>query len=447
MSMMWRNNMDNFATKKRYDSLLDIEECIRFYPPDISELGINKIFYQKKRIALYIHIPFCKYPCGFCPFNQYKYSSKGLTRYFSALTKEITIIKKKIDFSNIHISSVWVGGGTPLDLSEEQLETFLKILNDNFNLSDVEEFTIEGKPVCGMITKAKLHLLTKYNVTRVSLGVQSTNDKYLKLLGRNYTFKQVKKTIKDIIKSGLDINLDMIYNIPGETIVEVEKDVQAIAELGVEHVSWFYYIAHAGTPLTKQFNNQQIDIKRDKIQFINMYNSVKKIMNKCGYKQYTPYYYTKNRQCQYHVDRWKMPQIDVLGLGAGAFSSYDGWIYTNAHNLDLYISELDNDVLPIKVGKKVTIVDELVRYIVLGCKFFDISISEYERLTGIDFMMYFKKSIETLSNLELIEIVDGVLHCTEKGQAFNNAVAVGFSDDQYYDIGQPQPLFIREEGF
>lgn len=439
--------MSGFDSIKEYESLLDIEECIRFYPPDIEEINdADDIFDIKRKIALYIHIPFCKSPCGFCPFNQYNYDGNMYDDYFNALEKEIQLIKEKIDFSRILINSVWVGGGTPLDLNMQQLTKFLTIVCDSFEISNILEFTIEGKPVEGMITNEKIELLCKYGVTRISLGVQSTNPKYLKLLGRNYTFEQVCDTIRRITAYGLNLNLDMIYNIPGESMKEVIYDVKRIAALKAEHISWFHYISHTGTPLTRKFNNERVNLKRNKEEFYKMYKMVHDIMSENGYNQYTPYYYTNGRQCQYHIDRWKMPQIDVLGLGAGAFSTFDGWIYTNAHTLDLYIDILSKGQLPIKVGKKISKEDENARYIVLGCKFFNISISEYKKITGIDIEKQYADEIKMLQELGLIEISSDFIKCTEKGQAFNNAVATGFSNKKYYKIGQPQPLLIRGEG-
>ena len=439
--------MEGFASPKQYESLLEIEECIRFYPPDISELKNSEyVFTSPKTIALYIHIPFCKSPCGFCPFNQYQYDEAKYARYFSALEKEIQLIMQKIDFSLVNISSVWVGGGTPLDLSCEQLEMFLNIVTRNFQTSNVKEFTIEGKPVKNMITPEKLDILKKYGVNRISLGIQSTQEKYLRLLGRNYSFEQACDTINLITSCGFKLNLDMIYNIPGETEEEVKIDVEQIAKLNVEHISWFHYISHTGTPLTNRFNSERVNLCRDKTQFFSMYESVLAIMQKYGYSQYTPYYYTNNEQCQYHIDRWKMPQLDVIGLGAGAFSTYNNWIYCNAHNLDLYISELSEGRLPISAGKKVSPKDAISKLVVLGCKFFDVSLEEFEEYAGVNFENIYQNQIAELEKLGLITISEGFLRCTKKGQAFNNAVAASFSDEKYFSIGQPQPLLIRKEG-
>lgn len=441
----------NYLNEENYNKLLDVEECIRFYPPDIMELlESDSIFRIKddreKKLALYFHIPFCKSPCGFCPFNQYNYSEEQLNLYLYSLSKEIQLIKQKIDFSKVQISSIWIGGGTPLDLSVEQLSVILHKINAEFNTCNLLEFTIEGKPVEGMITAEKLKLLKDNRVNRISLGIQSTNDRLLKILVRNYTFEQAQKVISLIHSYGFNLNVDMIYRIPGESEKEMLEDAKKISALKIEHISWFHYISHPGTPLTERLKRDGVKLDHDHDVFFLQYKSIKDIMLSVGYKQYTPYYYTLNQKCQYHLDRWKMPQLDVVGLGAGAFSTYNGWIYTNYHNLELYNDTIGKLKLPIGMGKKMTHEDRVTRLLVLGCKFFKINISEFERVSHENFTKLFSSKLNLLTKMGLLSKEGDELLCTEYGEAFNNAIAMCLSEDKYYAYGQPQPLSIRKKG-
>lgn len=439
--------VSNLTDIKRF---LDVEECVRFYPPDIREIvNAEEIFSEtdeKKEISVYIHIPFCKSPCGFCPFNQYRFDEEAFSAYIQSLKKEIDLLKKKISFSDKTITSIWIGGGTPLDLSAEQLTDLLSYVSEKFDLSKTEEFTIEGKPVPGMITDEKLQVLKRYSVTRISLGIQSTHKKYLKLLGRNYTFEQAVEIIKKITSYGLKLNLDMIYHIPGETEQEIADDVRNISALDVEHISWFHYISHPGTPLTKKFSDNNTFISHDNEEFYEKYCLVRDMMEVAGYRQYTPYYYTLDKECRYHVDRWRMPQVDVVGIGSGAFSSYNGWIYSNAHNTDLYIDTVNSGKVPVTKGKKMSRSDCISRYAVLGCKFFTLDNENFFRLTGENLCSYFEEKLNILLQLGLVYVENGNIGCTEKGKAFNNAIAMCLSDEKYYSFDQPQPLLIRKEG-
>lgn len=435
---------------KKYDAFLDVEECIRFYPPDIQPLyNSDEIFQnqaESQSIALYFHIPFCKSPCGFCPFNQYHYSDEQYNKYCDSIEKEILLLKQKIDFSKKQITSLWIGGGTPSDLTNEQLNHLLSVICGNFDLEHISEFTIEGKPVCGMITDSKVQLLKQYGVTRISLGVQSTISKYLKILGRNYTFEDVLSAVNLIHSYGLGINADMIYRIPNESEEDIVRDVEKIASYDIDHISLFHYIWHTGTPLTRKYESEHVKKTYNRDEFFRHYKMVNRILTDHGYHQYTPYYYTKEKMCQYHVDRWKIPQTDILGIGAGAFSAFNNWIYTNAHNLDRYGSLLDRGILPISKGKEMTQDDIISRYAVLGCKFFSLDNKSFEKLTGRGIREYFGDKIAALEAMELICMDETGLHCTTKGKAFNNTVAMILTADEYHTINQPQPLDIRKEG-
>lgn len=433
-----------------YTSLLDIEECVRFYPPDIQPIDeIDCIFQNQKEsqeIALYFHIPFCKSPCGFCPFNQYYYDDAQYTQYCSSIEKEIDLLKQKIDFSQKQIKSIWIGGGTPSDLTEEQLKHFLGIINDQFDIKDISEFTIEGKPVPGAITESKVKLLKDYGVTRVSMGVQSTIKKYLNVLGRQYSFEDVIKATSIIRSLGLAVNADMIYRIPNESTDDIKIDIEQIVSHDIDHISLFHYIWHPGTPLTRKYENANVMKSYDRDEFFKHFNMTSKILLDHGYNQYTPYYYTKNKMCMYHVNRWKMPQIDVLGIGAGAFSTYNDWIYSNAHNLGLYCSQLEKGVLPISMGKKMTQKDIYSRLAVLGCKFFLLEDNCFKTITGKRIREYFGDRISILESMGLVYMDEVGLHCTQRGKAFNNTVAMILADEEYRSIGQPQPLDIRKNG-
>ncbi len=439
------NNYDN-----RFDALLDIEECVRFYPPDIRPLDDNDAIFQNQiesqSIALYIHIPFCKSPCGFCPFNQYHYSDEQYTKYCDSIEKEILLLKRKIDFSQKRISSLWIGGGTPTDLTDEQLDCLLSVIQRSFDLEHISEFTIEGKPVPGMITGLKLKLLKRHGVTRISLGVQSTISKYLKILGRNYTFDDALSTLDLIHSYDMGINVDMIYRIPNESEDDIVKDVEKISSYDIDHISLFHYIWHNGTPLTRKYEGEHVVKNYDRDEFFRHYQMANRILADHGYRQYTPYYYTKDKMCQYHVDRWKMPQTDVLGVGAGAFSAFNNWIYANAHNLNLYCSRLNEGSLPITMGKRMSQDDVVSRLAVLGCKFFSVDDGCFEKIAKRGIREYFGEKIFALEALGLIYMDETGLHCTTKGKAFNNTVAMILASDEYHMVNQPQPLEIREEG-
>lgn len=434
---------------KNLNNLPGIEECIRYYPPNIEKIKDSKaVFRNDREIDIYLHIPFCKTPCGFCPFNQYLYKEEEVKSYLSTVEKEIKILKKANDFSQLKIKAFWIGGGTPSDLNEELLERLLKIITSNFNLNFVEEFTMEAKPILKLFTDKKISLLHKYKVNRISLGVQSVNQKFLTILGRAYRPEDAFEMIKRVKKNKFELNIDMIYRLPGQTLKEVIEDVQKVKSIGVDHISWFPYISHFGTPIENRIQKDAKLKKASREQYFKMFKTILKIMTLAGYEQYTPYYYAKpkTRRCFYHVYRWEMPQLETIGIGAGAFSYFNGWIYTNAHNIKHYKETINAHQAPVVMGKKLTQVEKLTRLAVLGMKFFTINFNEFEKYSGVRFEVFYQKELKIIKNLGLVKVFKDRVECTMLGRAFNNDITMHLSVDSAKEVIQPQAIHIIDEG-
>jgi len=432
---------------EKIEKLLGIEECIRYYPPNIDEVeNADVVFQGYREIDVYIHIPFCKTPCSFCPFNKYLFEDSKVKSYLSALEKEIQIIKSLNDFSQIRIKTIWIGGGTPTDLCDDDIEKVLTIIHNNFSLEYVKEFTIEGKPVLSLFTDAKLTLLQKYKVNRISLGVQSTDQRYLKLLGRGYEPDDVFSMVKKIKQMNFNLNIDMIYRLPGQTEAEVVEEVKRVRSLGIDHFSWFPYITHQGTAMANRVNNGELPQRADRVLYFDMFNAVIKTMNEEGYQQYTPYYFAKDKKCQYHIDRWQMPQLETLGIGAGAFSFFNGWIYTNMHNIKHYEETVNSGKAPVVMGKKLSLMERITRFMVLGIKFFEINKDDFEKISGAKIDVFYEKELKTLEDLGLVELREDSISCTMLGKAFNNDIANYLSIDSAKLISQPQAVDLMKKG-
>lgn len=437
-------------SKKKLERILEVEECIRYYPPDMKKIQNPRDIFKDKgqihknrEIDLYIHIPFCKNFCGFCPFNKYFYQENKVRSYISLIEKEIKTIKMLYNLNQLKIRTIWIGGGTPSDLSNETLEKLLKIIHKNFILDYIKEFTIEVKPVLKSLTESKIRLLHKYKVNRISLGVQSTNQKYLKILGRRYTFDEAFNTIRKIQQNNFILNVDMLYRLPGQTLSEVKRDANHIGSLEISHASWFPYIPYQGTPLAEKINRKVLPKRADKFQYFKMFNIILERMICNGYQQYTPYYFSKGKKCQYHIDRWQMPQLETLGIGAGAFSFFNGWIYANAHNILHYLKLINNNSPPIIIGKKLNSIEKIARLAVLGIKFFTIDMNEFKKYSKIEMNVFYEKELKMLKRLGLIYIVKNKINCTPLGKAFNNNISMLFSKKQIKR--QPQGIYLMKK--
>jgi len=428
-----------------------VEECVRYYPPNL-ETGIEPevVFSdaqdtsREREIGIFVDVPFCESICGFCPFNVYPASKADTQAYLDALAGELRILQSLVDFARTKVTTVWIGGGTPSILKEEALSLLLDLLYDNFNLTAVKEFTVEVKPTISALTDAKLKLLFAHRVNRISMGVQSTHEAYLDLLGRGHTANQAIAIVRLLKDAGFELNIDMIYRLPGQTLNQVAADIDSVRALGIDHMSWFPYIPHDGTALAKKLELGHVAPQGDRQAYLTMFNHVTERLAEAGYSQYTPYYFTRSRNCEYHVQRWKMPQSDILGIGAGAFSFFNGWIYTNEHNPQRYKQRINGGRPPVVGGKRLSTNEKITRLAVLGIKFFSLDKKQFERETGVRITEFYANELELLHRLGLIDVNEETIDCTPLGRAFNNDVATVFSTDTARRAKHPQAVdFMR----
>ncbi|PWU19909.1 MAG: hypothetical protein C5B50_05615 [Verrucomicrobia bacterium] len=436
----------NLARITNYQDLVKIEECVRYYPPNLEPVSNGvEIFSaigesRDREIDLFVDVPYCGTICGFCPFNVYRYKEEEALRYIDSLEKEIRAIRSLNDLTRTRVRTVWVGGGTPTRLSIASMNRLLELLDTNFDLRTVVEFTMEIKPTQSDLVEEKFDLFRQYGVTRISMGVQSTEQKQLEILGRGHTAKDALEVVDKIMGAGFPLNIDMMYRLPGQKHKEVEQDLENVRSLGIDHMSWFPYVPHQGTRLASRISNQQVAKPADREQYFAMFETVLERLSLAGYDQYTPYHFAKSRRCDYHVDRWKMPQLETLGLGPGAFSFFNGNIYTNEHDPAKYAKMVNENVPPVVLAKKLTQTERTSRLAVLGVKFFGLELSKFETLTGEIFTNYYKKETDLLTRAGLVELKADCLECTIAGRAFNNDVATAFATDVARRTKHPQAL-------
>jgi oxygen-independent coproporphyrinogen-3 oxidase len=165
-----------------------------------------------------------------------------------------------------------------------------------------------------------------------------------------------------------------------------------------------------------------------------------------GYEQYTPYHFGLVNRCHYHEGRWGLPQRETLGLGPGAFSFFNGWIYANQHDPENYHRDVAEGRPPVQIGKRLDLAESITRLAVLGIKFFDIDFDTFRAVSGEDFAEYYAEEIELLERLRFIEVHPDRISCTLAGRAFNNDVASVFATDTARRAHHPQALDYMRAG-
>ena len=257
--------------------------------------------------SAYIHIPFCEHICTYCDFCKRFNYDFVINRYLNALESDI-----KDNYQGEKLKTIYIGGGTPSSLTINQLTKLMEIVRQ-LNKDNDYEFTFECNPE--NITEEKLILLKKNGVNRISMGVESTNDKLLKYLGRNHDYKIVKDKVSLIKKYITNINVDLIYALPNEKINDLKNDLENIVNLNVNHISTYSLEIHDNTVLgigkTKSINE---DLDSD------MYNVICEYLKENGFKHYEISNFCKNNSYSRHnMVYWHNEEYYGFGLGASGY--------------------------------------------------------------------------------------------------------------------------------
>ena len=275
--------------------------------------------------ALYIHIPFCETICDYCDFTKLQYFRNIAIDYLKALQNELVNKVKNID----EIETIYIGGGTPTALEDDLFEELL-LMVDPFT-KNVKEYTIETNPESLSLNKIKV--MASHHINRVSIGVESTDDKILKAINRPHTFEDVKKAISNLRECGLtNINLDLILGLPNVSMKMLEKDIRNILSLNPNHISCYSLIVN---PHTVFYLN---DIEPPSEDFAyDAYKMIDETLSKAGYEHYEVSNWAKPEyRSEHNLTYWRNNTYYGVGLGA---SGYEGDVrYKNTSNLKKYLS-------------------------------------------------------------------------------------------------------------
>ena len=273
--------------------------------------------------SLYIHIPFCNKICDYCDFTKLQYFRNFAIDYLKTLQKEL------VSYHIGQLKTIYVGGGTPTGLEDD---LFLELLEIIYPYSkEIEEYTFEVNPES--LTFNKIKLLRKYGVNRISIGVQTTNDKILKTVNRNHNFTQVKEAVKNLKENGIEnINADLILGLPHSSEKILKEDIKNILSLDIKHVSCYGLTVHEHTAFfNKGIKEPDGDLLR------KYYDIVEEALTNNGFIHYEVSNWCKpGYQSEHNLTYWRNEQYFGCGLGA---SGYIGNLrYKNTVNLSQYLN-------------------------------------------------------------------------------------------------------------
>ena len=371
--------------------------------------------------GLYVHIPFCLSKCRYCDFNSFPLAgyTGTIDAYIDALLAET-----EERCAGYKIKTVFFGGGTPTVLSEKELERLIKGILKSASAAKGAEFSVEANP--GTLTAAKLEILAGLGVNRLSLGLQSTDDKVLKMLGRPHTYSEFLTSYAAARKAGFtNINVDLIFGVPGQNLKGLRKELDKIKGLAAEHISIYNLSLEEGTPMFSDVEKGLLKLPGDDLD-ADMYYSIKDIIEKAGFFHYEISNYAKTgKNCRHNEIYWK--NEDYVGVGAGACSKTEDTRADNTGEVEQYIVLIKKKKNAIIQSQKLSQKEVLRETVFLGLRMLEgISLTTFKERFGKDFFVLFGKEFKKLSGLDLLKEENGFIRLTGKGLFLSNEVFVEF---------------------
>ncbi len=273
--------------------------------------------------SLYIHIPFCAHICKYCDFTKLFYNERFAKPYLNELFKELD------SYQINRVKTIYIGGGTPTSLSDEDFEKLLQKVKPY--LCDGGEFSVEAN--VENLSNAKLDIMSRYGVSRLSIGVESTQNRRLKEIGRSHTYEDAIKVVNEAKKHGFDsINVDLIYGFNAQSIKDLENDLNNVLALDVDHISIYSLIVSPGTV----FHNMKYK-EQDEEESAKYYKYIVKTLREYGYERYEVSNFARNKKyAKHNLTYWHDDEYYGIGLGASGY--INGVRYENTKSLDKYLS-------------------------------------------------------------------------------------------------------------
>ncbi|MFD1335420.1 radical SAM family heme chaperone HemW [Oceanobacillus iheyensis] len=367
--------------------------------------------------AVYIHIPFCKQICHYCNFVKYFYMENKADDYIEALIHEIdcTVIGY-----NVHVDTIYMGGGTPTALNIQQLKKLFNFLGRKFNLESCKEFTIEINP--GDIDHEKAQLLSSYGVNRVSFGVQVMDDDMLRKIGRMHCVKDVYETVDLLTKNDFrNISLDLIYALPNQTVEHFEKTLQDALQFGLPHYSTYALQIEPKTVFFHKQNKGQLQRPPEDAE-VEMYRILQHEMKKRGIRQYEISNFAKpGYESKHNLTYWNNDYY--YGFGAGAHGYIPGKRTSNSKPLGTYMRAAKEEGSAIDEIEEITKKDQIEEELFLQLrKTSGIDKKMFEQKYGVSLEQLYEKELQDLLEQGLLRLIDGKYRLTDRGMLLGDQV-------------------------
>lgn len=381
-----------------------------------------------KRLGIYVHIPFCAKKCNYCDFYSLASDEDEKKNYIEALKREIKEVAKKVS-TNYEVYTIYFGGGTPSIIKADYIKEVLNVIMSHFRLYEDDfypEITIECNPKT--VDMDKLSIYKEAGINRISLGLQSTDNDELKLLGRIHTYEDFLESYEMVRKSGFkNVNIDLMSAIPNQKIKTYEKSLNEIIRLNPEHISSYSLIIEEGTPFFKKYSEDAPLFKDlpSEDEDREMYVLTAEKLGKAGYERYEISNYAKpGFYSRHNTSYWD--RVPYLGFGVGASSFFEDERYKNMANLKEYIKKAGTEDIREEITK-LSLNDAMSEFMFLGLrKIVGISKSEFKSNFTFYVEEIFGENIKKYINNKLLIDNGEFLRLSDRGLDISNYVISDF---------------------
>ncbi len=372
-------------------------------------------------MGLYVHIPFCKQKCMYCDFPAYQNLQDYYETYVYALVQEIDLwVTEHPESKSRPIDTIYFGGGTPTELSIQQLQMIVDKIKSTFTITDDCHMTIESNP--GEVDLQYLTKLVKLGFNRISFGVQTFDDKALTMLHRSHNGEKAKQAVYDAKEAGFtDINIDLIYGLPRQTLEGIQHNLDIVKDLPINHISTYGLQVEVGTYLYHLVQKNLISIPSESIDE-SMYDMMMAGLKDLGFERYEISNFSKdNSYSRHNLKYWHY--VDYLGFGAGAHSFYDGVRRSNNRNVMPYIQAVDRYTMP-TIDTEIIAVERAQEdfcFLALRTKW-GLNEHTFKKRFGISVVNLFGTTLKDLVSKDLLEYENDSYHLTSEGAKHGNYV-------------------------
>jgi len=369
-----------------------------------------------KNIGIYVHFPFCASKCKYCNFNSSADNNQMQVEYFQALLREIRMYSSQ----KINVDTIFIGGGTPSIMFDGCIATLISEIRKSFVVDADVEITIEANP--NSVTATKAQEWKEAGVNRVSIGLQTSNEKVLKLIGRTHSTKDYINAVEMVRNAGIsNINTDILVGLPRQKMSHLKHTLKLLTKMQCSHISVYSLILEEDTPLYSMVVNNEVKLPKEE-KAVTMYDFAYRYLKEQGFTRYEVSNFAKyGHECKHNLHTWQMREY--LGFGAGAHSYFKGIRYNNYSSIEKYIDKVKSDSKPVELSEKISTQEAFEETIMLGLRTkYGVDTDDIKARYKIDLLKTKQETINYLISKGLINLVYNRIIATDEGMQVLNRV-------------------------